>query len=426
MLRKRDSVSTRDETGENMKIIEFIDRQLNKIPLPVMNVINFLATILTILTALGIPTSILAFSFVIDDNSGNIKISAKPIILGCAVLIILLLIRYFNLKKQTMSVQRLVSSKYYSLLHDFRNEINQMELYYKEIEKKKRSWDMAIFTSIVEESLKKGLNCLCETLSIQSGGEKISGCVKHIIGNGNDDINYNNALVMTLVRSENTDSVRKRLDTENGKQTKVFANTDYSSIILGNEHKNQDVFYKQDLKKYDKQLAEVGKHYENTTPHWEDYYRAAIVAPIRIANKKLFYKTENESYDILGFLCLDTMSTNVFTEQQRENFTYTIKAYSAVFYNMMSKYQYYMMKFNEYENIEHIVCAEGNASEKSKRVEQNQKQGQMAQASNSKKKRRHSRNNNRVNQETKTCNNQKTDQGTSIDFTNQSRELQSL
>lgn len=355
-----------------------------------MNVMNFLAMILTIVTAVGIPTTIYAlFASSVDVESGIGKVPAKFIIYGLAVLIILLLIRYYNFEKQTIEKQILVSLKYYSLLHDFRNEINQMELYYKEIEQKKRSWDMALFTKTVEEVLVKGLDYLCETMSAQAGGQKICGCVKHIVGNSFGDINYNNASVMTFVRSGNTDSARKRLDIETVKKAKVFENTDFRSIILGEENGNSDVFYQQNLLKFDEQLRKVGKRYDNTTPHWEDYYRATIVAPIRIANKRLFYKPENECYDILGFLCVDTMRTDVFTEKQRENFTYTIKAYAAVFYNALSKYQYYMMKFDEYEKKS---FSSSDTTEKVRNGQNlvvqghNQNQNQLHQTQNSKKK----------------------------------------
>lgn len=128
-------------------------------------------------------------------------------------------------------------------------------------------------------------------------------------------------------------------------------NTDFRTIVNGDQSCNNDVFYKRNLIKYDRQLnkADPNAHYDNTTEHYEQYYIATIVAPIRIANKRLFYKKENTDYDLLGFLCVDTLDGNLFTEKRRETFTYIVKSYASLFYNMMSKYQYYMMKFAEHE-----------------------------------------------------------------------------
>ena len=251
------------------------------------------------------------------------------------------------------------------LLHEYRNEINQMELYYKEMKKGMKPWDMAIFTKLVQEFLLKGLDNLCSSLSIQANGKVVCGCIKSIIPCSSDEDKYTGATVKTFVRSANTDSSRKSLDIDNSETPKFFFNTDFRSIIQGEERTNHDVFYRQNLIEYDKELHKLGKQYDNTTPHWSDRYKAAIVAPIRIANSRLHYSSQKTKYDIIGFLCIDSMDTNIFTEAQRENFTYLVKAFSSIFYNIMSKYQYYMLMFCEHEkNNSGTSCNSSNSNNK--------------------------------------------------------------
>lgn len=336
-----------------MKIFDLVDEMINRIPESVINVLNFFAMLFTIAAGVGIPTSIFTiFVGHVDSKSDVYNIPSGVFIGSLSIVLILLMVRYYLLKFRTVKNYRQVSERYYRLLHDFRNDINQLELYYKDIECGKK-WDMDLFTVMVSQFLINGLDNLCETLQILSGGgKKICGCVKYLYTNETGKISYYNALVKTFVRSSNTDSNRIVLDEKNiNKPIKVSENTDFRTIINGDQNCNNDVFYKQNLIKYDKQLnkADPNAHYDNTTEHYEQYYIATIVAPIRVANKRLFYKKENTDYDLLGFLCVDTLDGNLFTRRQRETFTYLVKAYASVFYNIMSKYQYYMIKFAEYE-----------------------------------------------------------------------------
>ena len=337
-----------------LKIWDLFNDVIDKIPEPVMSVLNFLATLFTIAAGIGIPTGVFTiFSNSIDLNNGGGSIPPRVFIVSLAIMIILVLVRYFCFKLQTIKNYREINENYYRLMHDFRNEINQMEVYYKEIELEMREWNMELFTTLTSKFLVQELDNLCEILQVLSGShKKVCGCIKYLYTNETGPINYNNALVKTFVRSRNTDSNRVVLDEKNaGKPIKVSENTDFRTIVNGDQSYNNDAFYKQNLIKYDKQLskADPNAHYDNTTEHYDQYYIATIVAPIRVANKRLFYKSENTDYDLLGFLCVDTLDRYLFTESQRESFTYIVKAYASTFYNMMSKYQYYMMKFAEYE-----------------------------------------------------------------------------
>jgi hypothetical protein len=92
------------------------------------------------------------------------------------------------------------------------------------------------------------------------------------------------------------------------KQIAVSDNTDFM-LLMRDEG---DIFAIPDLKKYDKQLRKAGNKegYLNSNSQWPDFYRSTIVAPIRVQATHL--GIENVRYDLLGFLCADSMSTRVF------------------------------------------------------------------------------------------------------------------
>lgn len=136
-----------------LRIIRYIDTQISRIPEPVMNILNFSAMVITIATGIGIPTSIYALLTNHVEVETVKTVPGTIFLVAGVVSIFFLLVKYFLLKLKMKKNQNAVSSKYYNLLHDFRNEINQIELYYKEIENGKRNWDIALFTEIVSKFL---------------------------------------------------------------------------------------------------------------------------------------------------------------------------------------------------------------------------------------------------------------------------------
>lgn len=124
-----------------LKIWDLFNDVIDKIPEPVMSVLNFLATLFTIAAGIGIPTGVFTiFSNSIDLNNGGGSIPPRVFIVSLAIMIILVLVRYFCFKLQTIKNYREINENYYRLMHDFRNEINQMEVYYKEIELENGTW----------------------------------------------------------------------------------------------------------------------------------------------------------------------------------------------------------------------------------------------------------------------------------------------
>lgn len=250
----------------------------------------------------------------------------------------------------------LASKKYYQLLHDYRNVINDLEFSYK-----KGTLSDTELTTIVKGFLEDALDYLVDTLN-EMTGQTVSGCVKVIIGGNCNRISYRDARVNTFVRSHNSNPARKTLDVRDEQGVPLCKNTDFMEIIAENRNNNDSVFYQPNLKVYEKQLGSIKKKYRNTTPNWEKYYIGTIVAPIRIASKRLFYldkdgvqegtgrnkgKKKHSVYYTLGFLCVDSLSEDAFPWEQKENYTYIVKAYAATMFNIMSKNQFYLKRLHE-------------------------------------------------------------------------------
>lgn len=273
-----------------------------------------------------------------------------------------------KLTKLYQDERSIVSQKYYQLIHDYRNIINDLECSYK----KGKLTDEQL-TVMVTRFLENCLDYLVDTLSEMSG-QVISGCVKAIIGGNCNRISYEDAKVNTFVRSHNTNPARRSLDQRDEEGVLLRDNTDFFDIVAEDRDKDDSVFYQPNLKKYAEQLRKIGKVYKNSTPHWDEYYIGTIVAPIRIASKRLFYLDNNfpkrrvkkskkhSVYYTLGFLCVDSLSEEAFSWDQKENYTYIVKAYAAAMFNILSKNQFYLKRLHEKAN---------EAKEKVKNVDQN-------------------------------------------------------
>jgi hypothetical protein len=76
-----------------------------------------------------------------------------------------------------------------------------------------------------------------------------------------------------------------------------------------------DIFYAPNLRKYDKAQRKMGDPdgYLNSTKSWGDFYNSTVVAPIRIDAERI--GVDDVRYDLLGFLCADSMSTRAFPEK---------------------------------------------------------------------------------------------------------------
>lgn len=361
----------------------WIDKIDKKIPLSIKNLLEVVANIATVVTSAGGIYTII-FNFVTTPTPAegfwrNMIIIALSV--GSGGLLWKLNKNRSKYKRELETLQsdhdkelqtallahqderRIVSKNYYQLMHDYRNVINEMECKYKE---GKLTDEFLAIT--VKKFLENALDYLIETLEKMTR-QKISGCVKAVIGGNCKRISYNEAKVNTFVRSHNSEGNRRALDEKDEKGVYIRDNTDFMYIVADDREKNDSIFYQPNLKEYDRQLRSVGKVYKNTTPNWDEYYIGTIVAPIRIASKRLFYlnsqknketgknrrrkgkgQKNNSTYYTLGFLCVDSLSEDAFPIEQKANYSHIVKAYAATFFNILSKNQFYIKRLEEKRN----------------------------------------------------------------------------
>lgn len=320
-----------------------IDDLYAKIPESIKGITEFLANVAGVLTVVGgfAYSGIKIFLGIKNPSTSNVELT-QIILIVMTVILIMLLIRLKSVKINNLKKDQSISQEYYRFLHDYRNVINQMECDYK-----RKNLNLKLLTDTVEHFLENTLDYLAEILSTMTG-EKVCACVKVIVGEGFEKISYDEAKVKTFVRSRNSQEERKSYDVRFTSGVKISDNTDFMDIVSEKRRGNDSSFYQGNLKEFAESLKKIGQKYQNSTENWEDYYIGTIVVPIRIANKRLFYTSEEESYNILGFLCADSLSTKAFTEEAKQRNIYYVKAYAALIYNILSKYQFYLKQLGKF------------------------------------------------------------------------------
>ena len=263
----------------------------------------------------------------------------------CILLLIVIVFMRSKIKQYKKSLWTRLENdagSYYSVLHDFRN-------FYFDIltNHKNKKLSPAFLTSITQNFLVNMLDKLCNIYAAYTGST-INTCIK-LIGKENEEINFDeidmdNATVYTYARSSNISKMRE--DASNDKPVLVKENTDFAYIIKPPSFYKKQYFYEQDLHLFNEALKKHMEEYKNTNTDYWTFYRAAIVVPIRIAHTHLYFtqKTDPKDYHIVGFLCIDTMSTEAFIPEYEEQFIQIAKSFSALIYVVMNKYGFYLKK----------------------------------------------------------------------------------
>lgn len=321
------------------KVKSVFGETFKRIPNSIINFISILAGLAGFFTPIigffKIKRNIAAGKI---DDTYNIVLFIVCIVMALFCIILLLkVIKYKQLLQQSRNVSSL---RYYCLIHDFRNTYYDMLSYYK-----KDNLTIGLLTKMVQDFLEKSLDYICEIYS-EFTHQEVSACIKYIDGIDNE-IDIDTAAVKTFVRSKNSDVRRHGLDLAQTKKILIRDNTDFYSIIGPNRRTNKSYFYQRDLLEYKKN---ENPSYKNTTLGWEEFYKGTIVVPIRIANKRLFYKNEQECYDVIGFLCIDSMSTDAFLKDQERYNVYIAKAFAAEIYIILNQYKYYLSKLTGGDN----------------------------------------------------------------------------
>lgn len=225
----------------------------------------------------------------------------------------------------------------YKLSFDSLNTVNQLQKLYK-----LKELTVESLTIIVKSQLELILTYLCETMQVLTK-VKICACVKIVIKVRKNAKNFDNATLITMVRSKNTDSNRIQNDKN---EIKISNNTDFFNIISQNNTSAKDYFYEEDLEEYSKKLKEVGNEYKNSNKEWLNYYKGTIVVPLKIANDKIFYSKKSDGFTLVGFLCIDSLEKGAFPLEKEKVYTNIMKIYSYMIFDILSKYKYYISKLD--------------------------------------------------------------------------------
>ena len=322
-------------------------------PYWVYDLLSLISAVVTIATAIfAIFKGVVS---VIKLDNGTYTISFNPILVWvCSILFCCLIVFGIKVRKYgalKTRIRKKFSFNYYQFLHDFRNSYFDILNNHKTRKNESKEGRIKLLTQETQSFLEDALDYLCDVLEANTG-EKICACVKLIENTGNaTNIDKDKATVITFSRSKNTDKTRKSNDEKQNKSISIKDNTDFYDILDENSSNTNSYFYQSDLVQYAKDLEKVGKEYRNTTKHYERYYRGTIVAPIRILRKRLHYVDENNGYNIIGFLCVDSLSTNAFRnkDDDREDYSNIVKSFAAEIYIILNKYNYYLQKINKGE-----------------------------------------------------------------------------
>lgn len=300
-----------------------------EIPYELSNGISFLAAIL------GIPSSILGIvSFIIMLSNGEISV---PIFIFFSVIFLLAIIclaRFLKCKKLLACLSRTYPESFDSFMSNCRDcyfEIIKRNSLYKNQSQKDKIEDLSAF---IENKTEKLLDNICEIFE-KVTNEKICACIKLIpsIEEGEP------LLIQTLSRSSNTDKDRRIADNE---ALSLLGNTDFEHIF----DKGHRYFYSQNLEKLDRNLVIAeGEGYENNSPNYTDNtkrYNSTIVVPLKVDKSHLDDESVNDR--LIGFLCIDSLSTNAFREDGESlvRNIQLLEAFAASLFIILEKYQYYL------------------------------------------------------------------------------------
>jgi hypothetical protein len=185
------------------------------------------------------------------------------------------------------------------------------------------------------------VDLLASILSV-STEQKVSVCIKYfpdIYRDTGSPERVEDYYVGTLCRSSNSSPMR---DLES--LSRIGENTDF--LLIMKEHR--PYFRVRDLHRLEQYLEESGTGtYRNSNPEWSAYYRSTIVVPIRMERRLLVPDVGSEGFDLLGFLCADSLSTSAFRSEHLDAYTTLMKAFASVLHPYLDRVYSYLHELNQ-------------------------------------------------------------------------------
>lgn len=319
-------IESNEEVGE-VQLKKIFVRFFDNVPSSVLNFLTIVSAIITIIMPIigGIGLKNLY-----PDENGIFLIFVVTVVV--LVVMQLIVLRYMiKYKKLLMGTRKVTTSKFFQFTRNFRNSIFTI-LNYKLTEK----LTVELLTEKTEAFLQIALDEICDIYK-EFTHQEVFACIKYIDQVGN--IDRDTATIKTFARSSNTDSERCENDNNNEKPVYVKDNTDFYSILSPNSPNKKSYFYQGNLVKY---AENKDNNYNNSTRNWQEYYKSTIVVPISIANKRLYTSNIKHCYNVIGFLCMDSLSTDAFLEREERYNIDLAQAFAAEFYVFLSQYKDYL------------------------------------------------------------------------------------
>ena len=320
-----------------LRAVITLKKKLENIPNWIINLLSVISAVITILTGILGAISFFSPKSGLTQYGMNVWLILLIIMLIC--LLVLVVSKAWKYRKLSKARIRSVSSVLHILNHEFRNMFFDILHEYKL--GKLTSWGL---TSSVERFLRDSLDGLCEIMKDYTGCD-VCACIKLLEHGEEKEIEIDTATVTVFCRSKNSAQERKNMDAQ---AHKIFLRDDTALLEVSGDS-GKDHFACKDLEKYKSEHSNDKNYYRNPNLNWEKFYRGTFVVPIRIEAKRLFYFKNPPSHHLIGYLCLDSLSTNAFLPNQEKYNAEIIKAFADIFYVALSKYSHYLIKLSDKE-----------------------------------------------------------------------------
>lgn len=316
-----------DKTLDRRKKIKEFWEQM---PIGFINFLTIVSSVITIVTPIAGGISL---KKLYPEKNVVFIIYIVTIIVLLAMFVIMFryMIKY---RKLLFGTKKVITSRFSSLNKNFRNAYFDILSY-----RKNGKLTIELLTVMVKNFLQKSLDDICEIYK-EFSYQDISACIKYIDCVG--EVDREIATIKTFVRSTSTDSKRNENDDNNSDPIFIKDNTDFYSILSPNSTNKKSYFYQRNLIKYAEDAEKNGDSYNNSTKNWERYYKSTIVVPISTANKRLFFNSRKDCYDVIGFLCIDSLSTDAFLEKDERYNIDVAQAFAAEMYVILNQYKHYL------------------------------------------------------------------------------------
>jgi hypothetical protein len=243
--------------------------------------------------------------------------------------------KYFSMKeyKEILNSEhalflREIGERQHNFFHEYRNHVADMSM-------------LVFDTSNAERVFKVKVETICDNIYDFFSTllkTEVSVCIKRIVTETLMNSDINTWQVITLARNTKCTGRRSQNDDI---PVLVSDNTDFQTILAeGSEQ--EDWFACTNLENIDIKYRKKGQTFKNSTPYYIEKYKSVIVVPIRIKSEfisasvsSLIPTTPAKRYHVIGFLCIDSLSTFDNKIELFETAVYFLRAFGDSIYTLL-------------------------------------------------------------------------------------------